>query len=70
MIHIVMMKITCLIVFMMEVIVARKILMMHGISFATYVNVLRGQQMGQMKGLLCHALVTELATILMDNVTL
>ena len=62
MIHFVMMKIMCWIAFMMEVTVVKNIHMIHGMTGAIYVNVLRR--------LLCHALVMELVTILMDNVTL
>ena len=63
MIHFVMMKIMCWIAFMMEVTVVKNIHMIHGMTGAIYVNVL-------MNGLLCHALVMVLVTILMDNVTL
>ena len=56
----------CLVVFMMEVIAVKNILMIHGMIIVICVIVL----MEQLNGLLCHALVTELATILMDNVTL
>ena len=59
MIHFVMMKIMCWIAFMMEVTVVKNIHMIHGMTGAIYVNVSSR-----------HALVTELVTILMDNVTL
>ena len=66
MIHFVMMKIMCWIAFMMEVTVVKNIHMIHGMTGAIYVNVLRRQ----MNGLLCHALVMVLVTILKDNATL
>ena len=65
MIHSVMMKIMCLVVFMMEVIAVKKILMTHGIIIVICVTALK-----ELNGLLCHALVMEVVTILMDNVTL